>query len=371
MTEFATHFTERLRPIRFASAVKSASVRRSAPAPYRVRLTAVAWAAVVIGGSAFAAEPPPNQAKPPTATESAPEGPTTDELYEFGQQLFETLAPAEIKAEYEFPSKEQWNAYVAQIQTALKGDSLEALAEYAPQGRAALAAMRMLGTDPELAAWLEQRLDEIEAAREVSQSAPPLPPVPSPPGPSPLPEGAPPPPAPPDASPEVAIPHYDVWVNRVRGRPVPSRAADLMPTLREAFTAERVPPELAWLAEAESSFNPEARSPVGAKGLFQLMPATAKSLGLDTMLPDERTDPEKSARAAARYLRYLHGRFRSWPLALAAYNAGEGRVSRALAKQSNKTFAEIAETLPSETRMYVPKVCALVAVRSGTPVSRL
>jgi len=70
-----------------------------------------------------------------------------------------------------------------------------------------------------------------------------------------------------------------------------------MPRLRAAFTAEGVPPELAWLAEAESSLNPDARSPVGAKGLFQFMPDTAHALGLGTMLPDERANPEKSARA--------------------------------------------------------------------------
>jgi membrane-bound lytic murein transglycosylase D len=135
--------------------------------------------------------------------------------------------------------------------------------------------------------------------------------------------------------------------------------------------AEGVPPELAWLAEAESSLNPQARSPVGAKGLFQFMPETAKSMGLSTFLPDERTHPEKSARAAARYLRTLHGRFGNWALALAAYNAGEGRVSRTLAKHGAKSFTAIADALPAETRMYVPKVCALIAMRAGVPPERI
>jgi membrane-bound lytic murein transglycosylase D len=144
-----------------------------------------------------------------------------------------------------------------------------------------------------------------------------------------------------------------------------------MPRLRAAFTAEGVPPELAWLAEAESSLNPSARSPVGAKGLFQFMPDTAKAMGLGTFFPDERTDPEKSAHAAARYLKTLHGKFGSWPLAFAAYNAGEGRVRRTLTAKGAKDFAGIASALPAETRMYVPKVCALVAVRSGTPADRL
>ena len=98
---------------------------------------------------------------------------------------------------------------------------------------------------------------------------------------------------------------------------------------------------------------------------------TAKAMGLSTFLPDERTDPEKSARAAARYLKQLHGRFGNWALALAAYNAGEGRVSRALAKHNATSFTAIAEQLPAETRMYVPKVCALIATRAGVTPEKI
>jgi membrane-bound lytic murein transglycosylase D len=90
-------------------------------------------------------------------------------------------------------------------------------------------------------------------------------------------------------------------------------------------------------------------------------------MGLSTVLPDDRTNPEKSARAAARYLRTLHGKFGNWALVLAAYNAGEGRVSRTLAKRGAKSFTAIADALPAETRMYVPKVCALIATRAGVP----
>jgi membrane-bound lytic murein transglycosylase D len=167
------------------------------------------------------------------------------------------------------------------------------------------------------------------------------------------------------------VPHYDLWLARVRGRPLPARAPTLMPRLRAAFAAEGVPPELVWLAEAESSLNPDARSPAGAKGLFQFTTDTAKAQGLSTFLPDERTEVDKSAHAAARLLRSLHGRFGSWPLAFAAYNAGEGRVSRLLAARRAKDFAGIAEALPAETRMYVPKVCALIATRTGVGVEKL
>ena len=101
------------------------------------------------------------------------------------------------------------------------------------------------------------------------------------------------------------------------------------------------------------------------------MPDTAKQFGLGTFMPDERTNPERSARAAARYLHQLHAKFGDWPLAIAAYNAGEGRVSRALATRRAKDYAGVADALPAETRMYVPKVCALVATRTGTSVTAL
>jgi membrane-bound lytic murein transglycosylase D len=167
------------------------------------------------------------------------------------------------------------------------------------------------------------------------------------------------------------VPYYNLWLERMRARPTPERAEELMPVLRDAFRAEGVPGEIAWLAEAESTLNPAARSPSGAKGLFQLMPDTAKNLGLSTFLPDERADTEKSAHAAAKYLKTLHDKFGDWPLTFAAYNAGEGRVRRLLEKRSTSTFAGIASALPSETRMYVPKVCATIAVRAGVPPEKL
>lgn len=285
---------------------------------------------------------------------SEPPAKNPDELFELGRQLFEQLPP-EVRAQFEFPTREQWDAFAARLQRALEGESLEELAAYGQEARAAATALRALSGYEDIADWLEQRIDEIEGARQVVQ-------VPKPPLPPPVKMPAP---------PRSFIPHYDLWLARVRHRPPPARAAELMPKLRAAFAAEGVPAELAWLAEAESSFNPAARSPVGAKGLFQFMPDTARSLGLSTFLPDDRTDPEKSARAAARYLRTLHGKFGSWPLALAAYNCGEGRVSRTLAARKAKDFSGIAEALPAETRMYVPKVCALIATRAGVPPEKL
>jgi membrane-bound lytic murein transglycosylase D len=101
------------------------------------------------------------------------------------------------------------------------------------------------------------------------------------------------------------------------------------------------------------------------------MPDTAKGLGLSTWMPDDRTDPKKSAGAAARLLNKLYSRFGDWPLALAAYNAGEGRVSRTLAARKGKTFADIAPALSVETRLYVPKVCATIALRTGVAPEKL
>jgi membrane-bound lytic murein transglycosylase D len=117
--------------------------------------------------------------------------------------------------------------------------------------------------------------------------------------------------------------------------------------------------------------NPSAKSPIGAAGLFQFMAPTARRFGLKTRPVDERLAPEKSARAAAKYLKVLHWQFNSWPLVLAVYNAGEGRVGRLLKNSSEKTFEAIEESLPIETQMYVPKVMATVALREGVDPAKL
>lgn len=311
------------------------------------------WLTAIALGPCVEAQPRANEKNAP-ATNLAQE---SDELFRLGQQLFEHFAPADVKAQYDFPTKERWDAFVTKFQRALAGNSLPELAACAAEGRSALQALRMVPGYSDLADWLEQRIDAMEGAQQIRPAPAPSPAPKSPKNPSSSPR--------PPATAAQPVPHYDVWLARVRERPLPARAESLMPRLRAAFIAEGVPPELAWLAEAESSFNPSARSPVGAKGLFQFMPDTAKAMGLTTFMPDERTDPEKSARAAARYLRALHGRFGNWALTLAAYNAGEGRVSRMLTAQQAKTFTAIAPNLPAETQMYVPKVCALITRRTG------
>ena len=145
-----------------------------------------------------------------------------------------------------------------------------------------------------------------------------------------------------------------------------------MSRLKPIFSAQKVPSELVWIAAVESSFDPRARSPVGAAGLFQLMPATAKQYGLRTTWPfDQRVRPEESARAAAQYLATLHKRFGDWRLALAAYNAGEGTVQNLLKRRKARTYDEIASGLPAETQLYVPKVEAVLLKREGAKLSEL
>jgi membrane-bound lytic murein transglycosylase D len=122
----------------------------------------------------------------------------------------------------------------------------------------------------------------------------------------------------------------------------------------------------------ESSFDPRARSPTGAVGLFQLTPATAQRYGLTTTWPwDERLKPEPSAKAAAQYLQYLHAHFKDWRLALAAYNAGEGTVRALLIRQKAHSYDAIATHLPAETQMYVPKVEATLLRREGVNLAQL
>ncbi len=140
------------------------------------------------------------------------------------------------------------------------------------------------------------------------------------------------------------------------------------PSLARILEQEGAPAELLNVARVESGFNPFALSPKGARGLWQFMPDTARRFGLRVdARRDDRLQPELSTRAAARYLRFLHATFGDWKLALAAYNAGEGRVLRAIQQGRTRDFREIARRrlLPEETRRYVPAV--LRGLISNTP----
>jgi membrane-bound lytic murein transglycosylase D len=105
--------------------------------------------------------------------------------------------------------------------------------------------------------------------------------------------------------------------------------------------------------------------------LYQLMPATARQYGLMLEPEDDRFHPEKNARAAARHMSYLRREFDDWALAMAAYNAGHNRVRGLLDKHHARSFEEIADYLPAETRQYVPKVDATLARRAGVTLAGL
>jgi membrane-bound lytic murein transglycosylase D len=115
------------------------------------------------------------------------------------------------------------------------------------------------------------------------------------------------------------------------------------------------------IAQVESNWKPFALSSKGAFGLWQLMPATARRYGLRVDgTGDDRSDTGKATRVAARYLRDLHERFGDWALALAAYNAGEDAVEKAIERGASRDFWNLSQRklLPEETRAYVPAVLA-------------
>lgn len=133
--------------------------------------------------------------------------------------------------------------------------------------------------------------------------------------------------------------------------------------------AKQMPRELIYLALIESNFNPNAKSKVGAVGMWQFMSATARQFGLTVKgKTDDRKNPAEATDAALTYLSSLHDRFGSWYLAAAAYNSGAGTVSKALRKVTGKTtgtdedFFRILSSLPRETQDYVPKLIASARV---------
>jgi len=138
-----------------------------------------------------------------------------------------------------------------------------------------------------------------------------------------------------------------------------------IPMIREEFSRQGIPTDLAYMALIESGFNPLALSHAGAKGLWQFMPETARRFGLEVSdTRDDRLDPRKATAAAASYLKTLYAQFGNWPLAVAAYNCGENRVAKAMRRHRARTFWELVQhkALPLETRRYVPSIIAVTLI---------
>lgn len=136
------------------------------------------------------------------------------------------------------------------------------------------------------------------------------------------------------------------------------------PMFEQEMSNQKIPLEMKYLAIIESALNPKARSRAGATGLWQFMYATGKSYGLEVNnYVDERSDPVRSTKAAARYLNELYKIFGDWDLTLAAYNSGPGNVTKAIRRSNGKTnYWNLRPYLPRETAGYVPAFLATLYI---------
>jgi membrane-bound lytic murein transglycosylase D len=135
--------------------------------------------------------------------------------------------------------------------------------------------------------------------------------------------------------------------------------------VRRVLKEEGVPQDLMYLAQAESAFQPTAVSKAGARGLWQFMPFRGEEYDLGrTFWVDERSDPEKATRAAARHMRDLYDMFGDWYLVMAAYNAGPMNVVKGVERTGYADFWELSRlhALPKQTQNYVPIIIALALV---------
>jgi len=299
-----------------------------------------------------------------------------------GKGLFEAFAPEDVKAEWEFADAATLRGQVQGLLGAFAAEDVGALGDWEPVAGRLLEAMRGVpGAGAGWASWLEGRLDFLSVAKELAPftqgwSAPAqrtdpntgrVLPAPSRPA---QPPARPPVAVKPAAARAVSEAATASFLKKLPAAP-PARAGDLPAACKRIFAAEGVPEELVWQAEVESSWNPSARSPAGAVGLYQFMAPSARENGLETSPVDQRLDAALCAAAAARYLKRLHGQFGDWALALAAYNTGPGRVRKLLRDAPERSFDGIYQRLSAETKLYVPKIDALVRLREGKKLSEL
>lgn len=154
-----------------------------------------------------------------------------------------------------------------------------------------------------------------------------------------------------------ARPTFERWLERAR---------PYLPYVRQVLKENNLPEELIVLPFSESGYNNWAVSKAGAVGMWQFMPATAQRYGMRVdWWVDERRNPAKATKAACDYLSFLNGRFNDWFLALAAYNAGEGKITRALTQSGCDNFFDLARdknALADETKRYVPQFLAVLKI---------
>jgi len=144
-----------------------------------------------------------------------------------------------------------------------------------------------------------------------------------------------------------------------------ARSERYIPMMRKVLNEHGLPMDLVYLAMIESGFNPRAYSRSRACGPWQFISGTGRKYGLKVNYwVDERRDPEKSTVAAARYLKDLYDQFDSWHLAAAAYNCGEGKLSRAIKRYNTEDFWKLSQHryLKKETRLYVPQIIAAALI---------
>ena len=265
------------------------------------------------------------------------------------QQLAqENLDPDVFNALQELDRKQIEN-FLKSYEDDLQGDSVLNVAQLKAAANIVLPLLDAHEETQPYAEWLQARLDYFDVAEEMNVAPMPGTNKPNP----------------------TFKTEQEIWIKKVPPRPLPKEVEQIVPQLKTIFTDEGVPPALVWLAEVESGFNARARSPAGAVGMYQLMPATAKNLGLSLFPFDERKQWEPAAHAAAKNLRQLHDQFSDWRLAVAAYNCGAGTVAKLLKRYDATSYEGIAQHLPAETQMYVPKVEATILHREGLELEKL